>query len=63
MTRLYRCDSCKGLTEHRHWIFKCTYCGREICESCMFGWSACMDCKDVHDLEEIKKKFEENNEL
>jgi hypothetical protein len=60
----YQCDNCLGWTTARNWIFHCIECGKEICDSCMYGWTTCKECASKHGKGKDKdaflsKRFEE----
>lgn len=40
----YICDNCQAGHVYRSFIFRCLWCEKEICESCMYSWQACKEC-------------------
>ena len=42
----YICDNCGEVNPIRAWVFFCKVCEKEICESCMYGFSTCKECSN-----------------
>lgn len=58
MKIVYKCENCGDTSELSSWIFSCVFCGKEICENCMFGYATCHDCASNRTIEEIKNTFD-----
>lgn len=57
MKIVYQCDNCHRVDKNRNYIFHCIECDKEICESCMFGWSTCKECARNHTQKELEERF------
>jgi len=56
----YQCENCLGWSTLRSWIFHCVECGKEICDSCMYGWATCKECAVKRSNDSfLQKRFEE----
>lgn len=62
MKTIYQCDACFGVHDDKSWIFHCIDCGKEICESCMYGWSTCKDCARGKTRIFLKERFDKQHE-
>lgn len=59
MKTVYQCDNCKETYSSKTWIFCCSWCGKEICDCCMYGWATCKECASSRTDIKLKEKFEE----
>lgn len=59
MKRAFICENCNGVTTLKTWIFRCVWCDKEICDTCMHGNGACKECAVGKMKEELEAKFEE----
>ena len=63
MKTVYKCERCGDTHPSTVWIFNCCDCGKETCDSCMYGWATCKDCVGGRTRQEIEARFNKANEL
>ena len=53
----YKCDNCDGFHTNKNWIFKCVYCGKEICEWCFDYHNTCKECSKGKSETEVIRQY------
>lgn len=54
----YICDNCRQAQPVKSWVYQCIRCGKEICESCTYGWATCKECAREETEHELEARFD-----
>lgn len=60
MTLIYQCDNCDRRHRSKVLIFHCLGCSKEICDTCMDGYSHCRECANRRTSEEVLQAWNES---